>query len=118
MRVNPVLPFGWTNAILGVWEIPFPSFLASSVLGCQVDLLMKTNVGVLLRAVGDIGDTTPEAERVLRMQFMLNLAVLVVTLATGLAYSRWIMKNVMPRQMRGEEEEKAYRDRIANTVGH
>jgi len=83
MRANPVLPFGWTNAILGIWEIPFHHFVLSSTLGCQLDLLMKTNVGVLLKTVDDMTRTTPETEAVLRVQLIINIAVLVVVVGAG-----------------------------------
>lgn len=118
LRVNPVLPFGWTNAILGVWKIPFPVFICSSMLGTQVDLMMKTNVGVILQTVGSISaESTPETKSVIQTQLIINSTVLLITLTAGCAYSRWIMKNVMPQEMDGEKEEIEEDKKIAETVG-
>jgi len=59
LRVNPILPFGWTNAILRLWQVPLLNFVLSSMLGCLVDLILKIRVGVILKTVGDMASEGP-----------------------------------------------------------
>lgn len=96
LRVNPVLPYGWTNAVLGVWEVAPGSFLCSTMMGCQVDIILKTNVGVIFKTAGSLDEQTPESKKLIQTQLMIQCVVFVVVLVSGCLYSRWIMKNVMP----------------------
>merc|ERR1719235_2013520 len=101
LRVNPVLPFGWTNAVMGIWEVPPLSFLLSTMVGCQVDIILKTNLGVIAKTVGDMSKQTPETRKLLETQLFIQCGVFFVVLVAGCTYSRWIMKNVMPADEQG-----------------
>lgn len=116
LRVNPVLPFGWTNAILGVWEVPIPGMVVSSMFGCQMDILVKTNIGVIFKTVGSIASEggNQETDDIMQRQLVTQLGILVVTLIAVCCYSRWIMRNVMPK---GGDKEKEEDDEVAKTVG-
>jgi uncharacterized membrane protein YdjX (TVP38/TMEM64 family)/predicted membrane chloride channel (bestrophin family) len=97
LRVNPVLPYGWTNAVLGVWEVAPSSFLLSTMCGCQVDIILKTNLGVIFKTAGSLDKQTPETKKLVQTQLIIQCTVFVVVLVAGVFYSRWIMKNVMPQ---------------------
>lgn len=115
LRVNPVLPFGWTNAVLGMWEVPPTSFICSTMLGCQVDIVLKTNIGVIFSTVGSMSEATPETKKLVQTQLIIQCCVFVVILICGCGYSRWIMKNVMPPEG-GEEGEQAGHGKRASVI--
>eukprot|EP00746_Dinoflagellata_sp_MGD_P133387 gnl/MRDRNA2_/MRDRNA2_67079_c0_seq1.p1 gnl/MRDRNA2_/MRDRNA2_67079_c0~~gnl/MRDRNA2_/MRDRNA2_67079_c0_seq1.p1 ORF type:complete len:753 (+),score=119.52 gnl/MRDRNA2_/MRDRNA2_67079_c0_seq1:136-2394(+) len=97
LRVNPVLPYGWTNAVLGIWEVAPSSFVLSTMVGCQVDIILKTNLGIIFKTAGSLESQTPETKKLVQTQLYIQCAVFLVVLVAGVFYSRWIMKNVMPQ---------------------
>lgn len=99
LRVNPVLPFGWTNAILGMWEVPLPNFIVSTMLGTQMDIMLKTSLGIMAKTVGEFATSTPEQQAMMETQLIIQIVIFVIFVIVGILYARWTFKNVMPEDM-------------------
>lgn len=50
LRLSPLLPFGLLNIVMGVADVPFPTYLLTTVVGVFFDVTLLNNLGAGLMA--------------------------------------------------------------------